>query len=78
MPTLAHGLEKPSGFLVVFEKPNRSSFTFTFTSCAPRPSYRYISEDFNGLKLHPVDVFTVDPVRGGRCTAQVRGCIWLR
>jgi hypothetical protein len=23
----------PSGFLVVFEKPNRSSFTFTFTNC---------------------------------------------
>jgi hypothetical protein len=23
----------PSGFLVVFEKPNRSSFTFTFTRC---------------------------------------------
>ncbi len=22
----------PSGFLVVFEKPNRSSFTFTFTT----------------------------------------------
>ncbi len=24
-------LSIPSGFLVVFEKPNRSSFTFTFT-----------------------------------------------
>ncbi len=26
-------LSIPSGFLVVFEKPNRSSFTFTFTPC---------------------------------------------
>jgi hypothetical protein len=33
---------------------------------------RYISEDFKGVKLHPVDVFTVHPVKGGRCTAQVR------
>ncbi len=27
----------PSGFLVVFEKPNRSSFSFTFTSANPFP-----------------------------------------
>ncbi len=35
-------LSIPSGFLVVFEKPNRSSFTFTFT-CARPPYFLPIS-----------------------------------
>ncbi len=37
-PTSPYWLSIPSGFLVVFEKPNRSSFTFTFTlsgACIP-------------------------------------------
>jgi hypothetical protein len=34
-------LSIPSGFLVVFEKPNRSSFTFTFT---PIPQINFVSK----------------------------------
>ncbi len=45
-------LSIPSGFLVVFEKPNRSSFTFSFTCTGPCPR-QHVASRVQEARLHP-------------------------
>ncbi len=48
--TLLLWLSFPSGFRVVFEKPNRSSFTFPFTACLSRACFQEAACYHDGVR----------------------------